>query len=204
MIFCIFTAGEEQTAARMCAATVRHHHPKATILHLTDETTPAGEWADRALRRPWDGTPATMMYLRMGLLADLRVSEETVYLDSDVLLCAPVDPVFAEPFEIALTIRTGHGDMPYNDGVMFARSNKFWRAVVERMEAEPRYKAFLACQVAVAEEAATGRHDLLVLQCDDWNCSDMKRGKPKRAKVMHYKGDRKVWMKRDFDEGIWK
>lgn len=188
----------------MCAATVRHHHPEASIVHLTDETTLAGEWADRVLRRPWDGTPQTMMYLRMGLLADMRVSEDTVYLDSDVLLCGSVEPVFREPFDIALTIRKDHGDMPYNDGVMFARSNKFWRAIVQRMDEEPRYKAFLLCQIAVAQEAESGRHNLCVLQCDDWNCSDMKRGKPKRAKVMHYKGDRKAWMKRDFDEGIWK
>lgn len=204
MRFCIFTANEPQDAAEMCVTTIRHHHPEATIWHLTDETTPQVAGTDAVKRKPWDGSMRTIMGLRMAHLAKLD-DAPTVILDTDILLRRRVDDVFRRRFDVALTRRADDSvqKMPFNTGVMFSRCGAFWRAMLKRMDAEPRFKEFLTEQEGVALEANSGKWDVAHLTMDEFNCASMSSKKIPPARVLHYKGPRKQWMADHFARKVW-
>lgn len=203
MRFCIFTAREPQDAAEMCVTTIRHHHPDAEIWHLTDEETPQVKGTDAAKRAPWCGSMQTIMGLRMEHLSRLD-DAPTVILDTDILLRRRVDDVFRVPFDVALTKRADDcSPMPFNTGVMFSRRGDFWRAMLERMEIEPRFKAFLTEQEGVAIEAQSGKWDVFVLTMAEWNCADMAEDKIPAARILHYKGPRKKMMRGHFERKVW-
>jgi len=115
-----------------------------------------------------------------------------------------VADVFAEPFDVALTWRDGQPLMPYNTGVMFGRGTRFWKAMRERQQREPRFEAFVTEQEGIAQEAESGGHRVKVLPCAEWNNSDVNDVCVPPARVLHYKGARKEYMVRHYLRGVWK
>jgi len=204
--FAIFTAQEGPELGNMCVASVRHHHPDAEIVHISDRYSPALEGVDAVWRRPWDRhLNEPIMGFRLRCLEELLDDEPTVLLDSDVLVHRNVDSVFALDFDVALTRRRkGKEHIPFNAGVMFSRCAAFFDELAKESMAFD-HRDFMVIEHTLPRMVATGHWSILELPDSEWNCSEVsERGFPEEARIVHYKGLRKSCMPDHFNQGVWR
>ncbi len=199
----IYSARLPNTLGDMTVKTARYHHRNAEIIHLTDMDAKPLEGVDQVWRKPWiEGFPVLLQFDHMAELDN----KPTIYLDNDILVRGNLESAFVNDFDVALTLRTKVEDeeQPYNCGVMFSRSGKFFWSLRKRMEESPIYKHMHHIQAGVASEAKSGEWLVKELPCATWNYSPA-RAKHSlfREKVLHYKGDRKAYMKEHFDQKLW-
>ena len=197
MRVCIFSARERPELPNLCAATVRHHHPTAHIVHMTDTVTLAIDQADEVRRIFWNKEEQSVTWLRLEHFAALD-DEPTVLLDSDTLVRGDLDGVFDQPFDVALTVR--HKDPRYNAGVMFSRCGAFWRALREHIHEHGDVTDFMAIDRTLEK---MDDFNILDLPVGRWNCSDMKEDFIPHCTVLHYKGLRKGMMPKHFYQYVW-
>jgi len=188
-------ARQHDTCAKLMLASVRRHMD-AECIQLSDEDTPAIDGCEIA-RKPWGDNP---MIFKMQHLAEIE--GDCLVLDTDVIVQADLSPVFALPFDVALTWRdgpiydpTGRVDvtktMPYNCGVMWSRTPQFWRDCLAWCKDKP--VGWYADQLAVA--AVSKQYDTLRLHCDNFNYTPLSPSEDvSRRLAIHYKGNRKEWM----------
>src|SRR5258706_1305194 len=138
MRFGIFLVRQDQKLANMTVATIRHHHRDAEIVHLTDDETPQLACSDSVQRIVMDGY--RLMRLRNEHFAS--IPGEIAYLDSDILVRQPLDDVFAQAFDVALT-RRELPRIPYNLGGVFSRNPAFWSAVSDMMDNDHYFDGFM-------------------------------------------------------------
>lgn len=180
---------------------VRRHMDCEIVQMCDDEAPIAGCVAQRI---PWDGVG--LMEYRLRHLAQIP-DGDTLILDTDVIVQADLSPLFAFPFDLALTKRYDpiidcdgtdlSKVMPYNTGVMFSRKQQFWRYCHEWLKpwGAPA-KKWYGDQMAVA--AIAPAWNVLNLHCDNFNYSPESEDEDvSRRLVVHYKGGRrKPWMLR--------
>lgn len=170
-------------------ASVRKHMDWPIVM-LTDETTEAQD-VDEVVRFPCRGQIAKD---HIEALKGFE-HDETVHLDTDLIVKGDVRHVFDQPFDVALTWRVA--SMRYNSGVMFSRSHDFWVKCSEWFEGKgDRTAEWTGEQRAVNDVAETGEFNVLELPCDTYNWSPCKeRQEREQALIWHYKGARKKWMR---------
>lgn len=170
------------------------------LIQMTDEETPAIAGC-RVVRIPWDKTK--LMTYRLRHLAELKESRLCV-LDTDIIIQRDLSDVWAQDFDVALTRRgvtldTKGNDvsvaMPFNSGVMFCREPMFWKRAHEICAGYPeKLQTWYGDQLAI-KQASPG-FDLLELDVAGWNYPPKFEGDyPDTARVLHFKGKRKDWMK---------
>ncbi len=102
-------------------------NPRARIYLFTDNEFLKGlhEHSRLSIRR-LSICPAEPMFERvvtMYAYARSRLFDQpTVFLDSDAFLLRPAHNIFANDFDVGLTHRNIHGQMPINEGVIFANN----------------------------------------------------------------------------------
>ena len=74
----------------------------------------------------------------------------TVFLDSDAFLLRPIHNLFLNDFDVGLTYRDIVGQMPINEGVIFANNKN-------RMKVANLFRAYLATYLAIESSEAVGR-----------------------------------------------
>jgi hypothetical protein len=170
------------------------------IVQMTDERTPAVPNADTVVRVPWDGE--RLMTYRLEHLAALTAP--ALIVDTDVLFVRDVRHVWERAFDVALTRRPGPAldpngvdlaeVMPYNTGVMFSRSQAFWRRCHALCRDFPQeVQRWYGDQYAVRFAAA--EFDVLELPTDAYNYSPGSADEDVSQRyLVHYKGARKEWM----------
>ena len=170
------------------------------LVQMTDEETPAIEGCS-VVRLPWDKTK--LMTYRLLHLAELGEPELCV-LDTDIIVRRDLSAVWGLPFDVALTRRGATLDtngqdvakaMPYNSGVMFCREPMFWKRAHTICAGYPeKFQTWYGDQLAI-KQAAPG-FDLLELDVAAWNYPPKFEGDyPDTARVLHFKGRRKDWMR---------
>jgi hypothetical protein len=155
----------------------------------------------------WRAWPrANVPWYQLGYVRMLALMDDTptAIVGSDTLICQPMDDVWDDPFDMALTWRPGNPEMPYNMGVTFCRAPGFFAAMAERMEKDKLLRQWMGDQKALAKEAASGKWRINVLHCDEWNNSALNSETIPKARMLHYKGERKQWMAEHFRRGIWR
>lgn len=198
MRFVVLSGEDFLPMAEMCVASIRHHHPQSHIVHLTDATTEPMD-----VDEVWRAVKLDdLAYERVRMFSGMDATP-TVVLDADTLICRPLDDVWSNEFDVALTWRPNQPAMPYNSGVIFCREPKFFASLLSRMENVPRYREFLPSQEALALEAHCGKWRVHVLKCSEWNNSDLNDECIPPARILHYKGARKKYMQGHFDNGVW-
>ena len=195
--------GEDQVPlARAMVESVRKVMPHCNIVQQSDMGTTAV--VEDVRRLEWDGLH--LMTYRLKHLATLP-SADYLILDTDILVQKDVSDVFKQPFDVALTRRTGTimwrgmdiaKAMPYNTGVMFSRSAKFWAECYEWCsKAQDELQNWFGDQMSVRAIADKKKYVLLELPCGVYNYtpSSVIEDVSDRA-IVHYKGaaGRKQWM----------
>ena len=195
-----FLAVGEQPWARLMVRSVKRHtgYP---VVQMSDEDTREVPGVDAVVRIPREGMG--LMSYRLLHLADFA-HEEMLILDADVIMKASVDDVWERAFDVALCQREPgrvlYRDediaplMPFNTGVMFSRSNAFWKHCSVWLEEQtPDKKVWWGDQLAVA--AMAPKFHTLVLPSKEFNWTPDSADQESAARAYHYKGLRKAWIR---------
>lgn len=175
---------------------VKRTMPNVDIVHLTDEATESIP-GTITYRRPFTHDNPTLF--RMQQLKDL--DGEVLILDTDIVVQKDMRHVFAFDFDVALTWRSDkiidvNGVdltklMPYNTGVVFSRSRKFWEECVEW--ASDKEAGWYTDQGAVA--VISHNFNVLKLHCDNFNYAPFRKDEDLSSRyAVHYKGNRKSFI----------
>lgn len=126
-------------------------------------------------------------------------------IDADTAILRPLDDVWQQPFDVAITVREPGCRLPLNAGVVFVRATAAARALLRRWrdinrqmvtdhelhrEWKRRYgglnQAALGCAMS---ERAIADLALLRLPCLEWNCEDSSWSAfdPARTRILHVK-----------------
>jgi hypothetical protein len=181
-------------------ASVKQHLPDWPVVMMTDEDCIAPQGVDEVVRKPYYGL---LSKSRMEHLRDYP-HDEMLILDTDVLVRGDLSHVFERDFDVALTkryrpVRTETGyDMtkiyPYNCGVMFSRSRRFWFDCAEFLEGQQvDINQWMGEQLSMCVVAESGNHRVLDLKVDEYNWTPTFRGETSDAYIFHMKGNRKDW-----------
>jgi lipopolysaccharide biosynthesis glycosyltransferase len=189
--------GNDRPWAKKMVASVRAHIPHVRIVQMSDEATDC--IADELVTRPYDGR---MMTFRLEHLAAFP-HKRMLILDDDCIVKGDVSHVFDNAFDVALTRRTEPAvyegcniteTCPYNTGVMFSRSQKFWKRAAEVCHRLPdRLQRWWGDQMAVAVTAQKGGYAVQELDTR-YNWTPATRDDTSDALIWHYKGLRKEWI----------
>lgn len=189
--------GDDRPWAHKMVESVRTHHPGIKITQMSDMDTAC--IADEVIRRPYD---RKMMTFRLDHLANYP-HDEMLVLDDDCIVKGDLSHVF-DDFDIALTRRTTPAvfegvnfteTCPYNTGVMFSRSQDFWKRAAQVCHALPeRFQQWWGDQMAVAVTAEKGGYRVKELDAAKYNWTPIARCERSDALVWHYKGQRKEWI----------
>lgn len=199
-----FLQGENQDyrrMAKMTIASVRKAMPGVEVWHLTDADTPMVHGAD-GIRRVSE--PMPMAVRRMTHNSMLR--GEWLFIDCDIIVKRDVSHVFDDPFDVALTDRAGTdmegtpyaATMPYNLGVAFSRSNKFWEKVLLLLSKESiKLQQWCGDQIVISKMMKMENYcgfDVKVLPGKTYNFPplEMESQDTDAAAILHFKGQRKL------------
>lgn len=173
------------------------------IVQMTDEDCPQLEGVDEVVRKPYYGL---LSKCRMDHLRDYP-HDEMLILDTDIIVKRDVSHVFDRDFDVALTkryrpVRTETGyDMakiyPYNCGVMFSRSRKFWKDCTDFLENDVpiEYSQWMGEQLSMNVVAESAQYNVYDLRVEDYNWTPAEAGQiSDTAYIWHFKGNRKEWM----------
>jgi hypothetical protein len=192
--------GEDSSLPAKMVESVRNVMPHAIIVQMTDLNTPKVTGVDEVIRKPFDGK---LMTFRMQHLASL--DGEWITLDTDILLLKDISFILGKEFDVALTKRTGKildqdgtdivAHMPYNTGVMFSKSRRFWESAYKLLLGMPESAhKWWGDQLSVRLAADSKRFTVLELDCNDYNYTPKDADERKDCYVLHFKGQRKDWM----------
>lgn len=194
----------QRRLARIMIHSVRRNIPDAWVVQMTDLQCPIIEGVDES-RRLDPNSPFLMPY-RLRHLA--RLKGEFLILDTDTVVLKDVSAVFKMAFDVCLTKRDkqilsaniGYTKddpvMPYNTGVMFSRSQEFWKDALRVCEGlEERHRRWYGDQIAIASVVEGRKYNVAVLPCEKWNHSPATENEtPDGRRILHFKGKRKQWM----------
>lgn len=197
----VYTDAHVRTWAAMIRRNLTLPHTLAVVTDLPGDygdvevITPPGEFCDVKLSRWRAARPQCLRRLSMYRrdAADLFGAERIVCMDLDVVICAPIDALFAggEDFRIA---RGTLGDRPYNGSIQMIRAGarpqvyeSFNAQVAE--EASRRFigsdQAFLMHILGPTEATWGPEHGVVAFQ---------RRRLCKAPRIVTYPGSLKPWM----------
>lgn len=170
--------GHEETRlqrplAAKSIASVRRHMPNAEIVHLTDLKTKTLDGVNSVLAMDWTG------HNRGDFQA--QIHGDAIFLDTDTIVTRDLTDVFAQDFDVAVTER--HDSEEYNQGVVFSRNEKFWKAVANLARSRGVYD-----EAVFTEVVNKGGFKVLELPIA-YNFAV-----PPGLAVLHFKGPRKKFM----------
>lgn len=208
-----FHVGPDLTVPTKMVASCKAAMPETPVVQLTNRATPVVPGVDEVRR----GDQSDMHYnpWRMHCYAALEEGE-WLLLDTDVVVNRDVAPIFTQndTFGVAMLKRShvpirglfpGFPElssqtfakwMPFNSGVVFSRSPKFWAECAVRVDGyTPRWRDRWGDQLAIAQTAASRKFAIGELQ-EPFNYTPRSPNDPeiKKVFIVHYKGPRKDWM----------
>ena len=180
------------------AASVRRHMPNAHIVHVTNESFPGGEWADEVFRFPRAG----LDFVEWGFSASAALCErdEGVFgMGTDVIVLRDVSDVFDRAFDFAAcrypartrTDRAFCGDANFFRGPLAIRVAL---AEYRALPAEQR-DGWEGGQTAFMRAAPRLRAEELDFDTYCWTPEAPEEWPPASARIAHFRGPRKAWMR---------
>lgn len=209
MIASFLLVGRQHYAESMVASLKAVHG--CEVVQMTDLRSDPVPGVDQVVRLPF--RVPLMLYRLKHLLSFPH--DELLIVDTDVIAKLPVEDLWEYPFDVALTLRDHGelyngdgadigGEMPFNTGVMFSRSQQFWEDCYHWLERQsPELQNWYGDQKAVAQIAHRPQYLVQVLPCSEFNWAPNSRNDCSEARFWHYKGAiRKKWIPHEFSAAL--
>jgi hypothetical protein len=184
----------------MCVSSIKHHHPDSEVVHLADEDSERISGSDSVYRMRWNRNEESVIEFRTRIWAEFMDEIPTVMLDVDTLVCGSVDEIFEDEFDVCLAER-GKVDVPYNAGVMFSRCNEFWTELRDCPKTTSR-DDWMIIEKTLPALVRKQKYKVKIVPGRIWNCSEADI--PVEARILHFKGMKKLRMVKYFEEGLWR
>lgn len=191
------SAGPHLEVGKLFVASVQKSMPGVEIFHLTNETCPEIDGA-KPIRLPND----MPMGIRR-LTHYTQLEGKWLLCDSDVIVQKDVRHIFNGPIDAAVVSRKGtdiegtdyEKVFPYNFGVVFSNSQKFWKMVLGVVETlSPELQRWEGEQAALGKIADGGGFRVAYLP-KEYNYTPRSKDEDVSDKyIVHYKGPRKKWL----------
>lgn len=179
---------------------IREVMPEQKILMITDEKTPASRGVHQVLRI--DRTTGLMTWrLKCHQMAH-EMHDEILFVEPDVRFRSPVDEVWSDKFDVAVTSREPEVrlddpriDTDFTFGMTFSRSGEFWRQCKLKCQTlSPEDQDWFGDMLSIDHVMKDGGFDVKVIDGSVYNHVVNDPNAPTDAKVLHYKGKRKAWL----------
>jgi hypothetical protein len=140
-------AVDYETLIRLNIRIAQHTNPRSRVILITDREFLIDEQeTDRLTIRRLEVNGAEPMFERVWAMAAYVESglfdAPTVFLDSDAFLLRPIHTLFLNEFDVGLTHRDIVGQMPINEGVIFANT-------LDRNAVRSMFRSYLATYLAI-------------------------------------------------------
>jgi hypothetical protein len=144
-------AVDYETLIRLNIQVAQHTNPRCRVILITDHLFLAGEpETDRLTICRISVNGAEPMFERVWAMAAYTESSlfdaPTVFLDSDAFLLRPIHNLFSNDFDVGITHRDIIGQMPINEGVIFANTINI--AAVKAV-----FRAYFASYLAIEQSS---------------------------------------------------
>jgi len=202
MWICYYTDITNELTTRLTnisIASARKHMPDVKVLFI---------YPDWHLLNPEIGKHVDHMYPIMNLpkgvhwdyrrcLANAEVTGECLFIDTDTVFQHDVSNVWTHPFDVAATLREKpfEAQIPYNMGVCFSRTPRFWKHVALQIPKASNH--WRDSELAFSKTAMiTSEYTVRQLPGHLYNKTPETKGESvSHAYIVHYKGVvRKPWM----------
>lgn len=195
-------AGKEETKhialAELFVKQMRKYQPHAKIIQMSDRPTAAIKGTDGCVRT--DSWPLGLWSFTSAMTFP---EPQFLKLDYDTIVQGDVSDVFEQDFDIAIAKERSHEVM--NNGVVFVQNREFFADALKRYETETQMDNWRNVQDAMQLTINSGRFNVLKLEPDVYNYFTSKEEGltkaaryPTSAKILHFKGSRKMFMSADF------
>jgi hypothetical protein len=210
--FAFLHVGPDAERPALLVASLRRFHPEARIVHCADRNTPPVRGVDAVQR--CDEDPAQLMSMRLSAFAELRFDTPTLFMDTDMLCVAPIDPSAAlGAAEVAVCRReyraddefladTWHIDLSEYKGMMLgevypyvacatiAKSPAFWKDCLEELtNLDPKFERWFGDQEAIRNLVRSGRYTpALLSEAEYGRLPEYLDGAEAPPKLIHFKG----------------
>jgi hypothetical protein len=187
--------GPHLDIAKHLIASAQAVMPDVELFQLTDEKTPP---LAEAIRLAGD---MPMGIRRLKHYAAL--TGDWCFVDTDVVFRKDIRDVFEKSFDVALASRDGTymagteyaKAMPYNFGVVFSRSPRFWRVALAGLKTLPaKMQEWEGEQFVTCELAKRNDFNVRILPCTYNFTPHQKADDMTAVHIAHYKGPRKAWI----------
>ena len=181
---------------------VRQHLPEATIVQLSNDHFPAVPGIDRVQRRPNTGDFIQWAFRSMLDLFD-QVHGPVLQLATDIVVKHPVSHIFNDSFDVAACRypEKDRTDGAYCGDTNFVHRSGFpiWENALAHYERNPNLRdGWEGGQTALLWAFRQPGVRVLDLDFDTYNFTPDAPGQvPESAKIVHYRGLRKIFMAQD-------
>lgn len=168
---------------------MRKFQPRYSIVQLSDRKTRSVSGVDGIFRIDVD--PFGMWFFAV---MSAFPADQFLRLDYDVVVRDDVSDVFTEDFDIAVS----EEDEMMNNGVVFVKSKDIFATAMEHYLCDTAKNNWEDIQLAMS--MAMRKYNVLKLPRDVYNYRQSAElaDYPKTARVLHFKGGKKMAMARDF------
>lgn len=119
---------------------IKKHMPRATIIQITDMSTPKIEGVTQIIRHNVIHTPQMLPKFFFESIMNSGI-EEMIYCDADIVFNGDVSNVLDDDYDVAICKRydsDGTGDVyrhwyPYNSGFMAVKNPDFWKKCYDKV-----------------------------------------------------------------------
>jgi hypothetical protein len=212
--FAFLHIGAETATPTILVRSIRAHNPDATIIQCSDPDSPEIAGVDRVFRSDKLDADAPMMTARLQCFAELDVTAPTLFLDTDMMCLARLDPsVILEDSDVAVCRREFETGTPFNLKFMdldfgeyagkllgeiypyvasatITRTSDFWNDALQMLRGmDPKFHVWFGDQEAIRDLVAEGKYRVGFLRESVYSrLADLPVRIGTKPKIYHFKG----------------
>lgn len=200
-----YIGSEMPSYAEYFIKSIRKSMPRANVVQLTDETTPAFNGVDMVRRSvsefPVQG--ATINYIGYQYLAEMNITP-VIFADPDMMFNGDISPLMDAQFDVAIATRDIIDDVPYEHivrypwcSMMIVKNPLFWRDCFHTL-LKNKERTWFDNMEAVRDVIKSGKYKVMILEGNVFNALPVHYRDD--VKVYHCKGDYKEYMQPFWEE----
>ena len=178
---------EQKDLGALFVRFARKSHPKANIIQLSDMKTSEIEGIDSCYRAPMEALG--LWYF--DVMNDFQ-EREFLRVDYDCMIRADVSEVFEYEFDIAIAKEDAK---IMNNGVVFVRDREIYKYARKMYMENTGQDNWQDIQKAMSMAIDSGLFRVKRVPSEIYNYVYKRKEVAEKAKIVHFKGDRKVFMR---------
>lgn len=196
--------------AKYCLSSIRKFMPMAEVIQLTDMDTPVIDGINHLMRfeSKIKYTFDTVNYMGFEFLSKSDINE-MIFVDPDFMFNGDIEHLIKDDFDVSVATRMRKDRLnrrfrkhyPYNS-LVITKVSQFWKDCYKMLAGYDRVRWFTNMRV-VKNVVDSGKYKVRLLDGNIYNKIPQHEDDfDKRAKIYHFKGNKKEYMKSFYEKYI--